>query len=170
MKIFLTGFMGSGKTTVGKKLANLLGYTFIDMDTFIEQQESSTIAQLFETKGEEYFRKIENQYLKKLLQKENVVVATGGGAPCFHNNMELMNKHSTTVYLKLTPKAFVSRVYDPNTERPLLKGKNKAELETFFGQKLAIREPFYKQAKHTVDAIGNGPGDIAQEIMDLVVR
>ncbi|NBC83318.1 MAG: AAA family ATPase [Bacteroidetes bacterium] len=169
MKIFLIGFMGSGKTTVGKKLANLLNYTFMDMDQYIEYEEGRSVSQIFELAGEDYFRQAESRALHALLQKEDIVVATGGGTPCFNNNMKLITQNSIAIYLKLSPKAFVSRVYDPNTNRPLIKGKSREELEKYAEELLSKREPYYTQAKHIVNAINEGPGEIAYKVKTLLL-
>src|SRR5437773_11285939 len=97
--IFLMGFMGSGKTFFGKQLAQLLNYEFIDLDELIGKNEGATIAEIFFSKGEAYFRSKESSLLKSLSQNENAVIATGGGTPCFHDNMKWMNEHGITVYL-----------------------------------------------------------------------
>src|SRR5436853_6290275 len=96
-KVFLIGFMGSGKTFLGKQLAQLLNYEFIDLDEWIEQREKKSIAEIFSEDGEEYFRKKESQQLKLLAEKNNAVIATGGGTPCFHDNMKWMNDHGFTI-------------------------------------------------------------------------
>src|SRR5690554_4257405 len=99
-RIFIIGYMGSGKTTVGKKLAKSLSLSFIDLDAFIESKYRKTIAEIFAEKGEDGFRKIESKALSEVALIEDVVISTGGGAPCFYNNMELMNKTGTTVIYK----------------------------------------------------------------------
>jgi len=164
MIVFLTGFMGSGKTTVGKKLATRLGYTFIDMDQFIEQTHNQTITEIFTQQGESAFREMEHQALKVLSEKENSVIATGGGAPCYFNNMETMNKAGQTVYLKISPRVFASRVYNPKTERPLLKGKSHDELEIYAAEMLNKRAPFYEMAKITINAMDGSAAQIASTL------
>ncbi|NJM14306.1 MAG: shikimate kinase [Bacteroidales bacterium] len=101
MNVFLVGFMGSGKTTIGKKLAHLLGKAFIDMDEYIENKQGKTIAEIFSAVGEETFRALEKEKLCELVKLNNTVISTGGGAPCFHNNMQLMNAHAETIYIQV---------------------------------------------------------------------
>ncbi len=153
MLIYLVGYMGSGKTTAGKKLASLLGYNFVDLDQVIETRERMSIAELFDEKGEAYFRRIEHQVVMESGQLNNSVIATGGGAPCFHNNMEVMNQAGITIYIELSPKALIDRLKGGMAKRPILKGKTPDELEQFITEALAVRAPFYKQARLVVDGI-----------------
>lgn len=152
MRIFLLGFMGSGKTTIGKKLARTLGYAFVDLDKVIETRAEMSITQYFELHGEAAFRELERDCLQNEISSENVVVATGGGAPCFFDNMEWMNQNGATVYLMLSPKALASRLQG-STGRPLLSGLQGVELSRFIETKLESREPFYKKAKFWVDGL-----------------
>ncbi len=150
-KIFLIGFMGSGKTTLGKSLAEKLQYPFLDMDTLIEKEEGLSIAQIFKKKGESYFRKKERKILQSIIKDyTTAVVSTGGGAPCFFDHMEQMNKAGKTIYLQLTPGETIQRIQDAKNHRPLLKGKSDKELLAFISGKLAEREPFYLQASHII--------------------
>jgi shikimate kinase len=117
-KIFITGYMGSGKSTAGKKLASELGYEFIDLDHFIETEYKQTIPEIFASKGEKEFRSMENNTLKKVLEKKkDAVVACGGGTPCYFNNMELMNNNGITIYLKMSVDALVSRLLQAKEKR-----------------------------------------------------
>ncbi len=145
--VFLIGFMGSGKTHWGKIWAAKNGLNFYDLDEVIETKEGKTIATIFETKGEGYFRKIETAALHTLSEKQNCIIACGGGAACFNDNMQWMNENGTTVYLSATPQYIFNHVIDGQLKRPLIKKLNKAELLFFIEQKLKEREPFYKQAK-----------------------
>jgi shikimate kinase len=145
--VFLIGFMGSGKTYWGKIWAEKNGLAFYDLDEVIEKKQGKTIAAIFETTGEEYFRKIETAALHTLSEKQNCIIACGGGAACFNNNMHWMNEHGTTVYLSATPQYIFNHVIDGQHKRPLIKKFNKAELLFFIEQKLKEREPFYNQAK-----------------------
>jgi shikimate kinase len=138
--------MGSGKSTVGKGLAKNLGLIFIDMDDFIEQRNMRTIPKIFAEDGEDGFRKIERKALLELSEFENVVIGTGGGAPCFFDNMEIIKKSGKSVYLKGTPRILAERLKNSKVERPLIKGKNEEELITFIDETLAKREKWYKQA------------------------
>jgi shikimate kinase len=151
MKIFLIGFMGSGKTTTGKKLAYRLSYSYLDLDEFIEQQEQDSIRNIFEKKGEHYFREKEREYLRKIAGCDNCVISTGGGAPCFFDNIDYMNKAGLTVYLKMEPGQLVSRLKDGKEERPLIKDKDDQELLQFIRDKLSEREMHYSKAQLIVD-------------------
>ncbi len=149
-KFFITGYMGSGKSTAGKKLSAKLGYEFIDLDKFIENEYQQTIPEIFSTKGEGEFRAMEHNALKKLIEKDNIVVACGGGTPCYYNNMELMNNHGNTVYLKMSADSLVHRLMDAKEKRPLVANKSEEELRTFVNRQLEKREDFYHQAQYTV--------------------
>lgn len=147
MLIFLIGYMGSGKTSIGKKLARKLGYTFIDLDEYIEKQAHKSISEIFSQYGEEYFRKIEAKHLKTIAQdQKNCIISTGGGAPCFHNNMELMGSAGYSIYLKLSPKSLQFRLASSKSKRPLITGKTDKELLDFIVTHLQEREEFYNKA------------------------
>jgi len=152
MKVFLIGFMGSGKTTIGKKLANYLKYEFIDLDKLIESRSGMSIVSYFELHGEVAFRELERDILQKTEFPENVIIATGGGAPCFSDNMEWMNKNGLVAYLSLSPKALASRLEHSKTDRPLIRHLKGDELIDFISAKLKDREEFYNQAKYVVSA------------------
>lgn len=149
-KIFLTGYMGSGKTSAGKTLATQLGYEFIDLDKFVEQEYKMTIPEIFSSKGEKEFRAMEHNALKKVIEKENTVVACGGGTPCYYNNMELMNNNGTTVYLKMSADSLVNRLMNAKDKRPLILNKDEKQLREFVNRQLEKREDTYHQAQYTV--------------------
>lgn len=151
MLIFLIGYMGSGKTTAGKKLAQALGYEFVDVDDLIELKEGKTIAQLFDAEGEDCFREIEKQVLQATFNKNNAVISTGGGAPCFFDNMEQMNKHGKTIYIELEPRVLAERLKNEKNERPLIKNKTDEKLLSFIEATLAKRNPYYKKAQKIVE-------------------
>lgn len=151
-RIFLVGLMGSGKTHFGKKIADFIGWNFIDLDQYIEEKEAMRIPQIFEKHGENHFRQLESKYLKEIVLLEQIVVATGGGTPCFHGNMEMMNRSGETWYLKITPATAAERVKHQIAERPLLKGKSSDDLVSFFTKQLKEREPFYARAKRRIHA------------------
>lgn len=145
-KVFLIGFMGAGKTTVGKKLANKLNYNFIDLDNHIEQKHRHTISSIFDLVGEEGFRKIEHETLKEVATSENdCIISLGGGTPCFSNNLELIKKNGIAVYLKYSPEILHSRIKNSGAKRPLVR-QNKDNLLEFITKKLSDREKFYSQA------------------------
>ena len=146
MKIFLIGFMGSGKTTLGRKLASKMGFEFIDLDHKLEQQVELSIAEYFSFFGEDAFRKLESEVLKKTPYPDNVIVSTGGGLPCYFDNMDWMKGNGKVVYIKLPPKTLAARLESGKEERPLLQDKHGDDLVAFIEQKLAEREGFYMQA------------------------
>ena len=151
MKIFLIGFMGSGKTTLGRKLANILQYQFIDLDSFIEEQEGRTISQIFQQDGEDYFRNLERFHLHRFFDKEDIVISTGGGTPCFFDNMDQMNVYGKTIYINMHPKALLPRLISSSNTRPLLSGKKdeKGILDYVF-KTIRSREKYYYKAKIVV--------------------
>ena len=146
MKIFLIGFMGSGKTTIGRDLAELLGFDFVDTDRFIEMLYHTTVAQIFTQKGEAAFREMEYGVLQELIGRERAVVATGGGMPCYSANMELMLASGKVAYLKTHPQTLAGRLQYSHAERPLIKGKTETELRQYIVEKLIEREPYYLRA------------------------
>jgi len=157
--------MGSGKTTIGLPLAKQLGYQFIDQDELIEKHYSTSVGEVFAKFGEQKFRETEHNVLTEAVHSDNLVISTGGGAPCFFNNMDFMNQNGITVYLKAEPETLMNRLKNQTDSRPLLKGKNESELLQFITGKLADRESFYFQAKLVL------PTDILQveEIINKLV-
>ncbi len=147
MKIFLIGYMGSGKSTLGKALATILSVPFIDMDNAIELMSGQSISEIFEKHGEAYFRNLESKALKDMEGVEAAIVACGGGTPCFNDNLEWMNKEGLTIYLKLSPQSIVQRLKNKRDERPLIKNKSEKELHDFIEQHLNSRTVFYEQAQ-----------------------
>jgi shikimate kinase len=145
MKVYLIGYMGSGKTTVGKKLARSLNYEFIDLDSQIEAVLGTTISDFFQEKGEDAFREIEREELHNTFQVENTVISLGGGTPCFFDNLEQINKHGKSVYLKLSATSLASRLQNAKTPRPLIKDLTDGELFEFVQQQLGERERFYNR-------------------------
>lgn len=145
-KIYFIGFMGSGKSTTGKKLAASMGWSFIDLDKKIEEETGKTIPEIFSYHGEDYFRKVEAEVLRSLKSHKETIIATGGGAPCHSDNMSFMLETGLTVYLKLTPIQLKDRLSGSKTERPLIKGLSSEELLSFIEKKLVIREGYYSQA------------------------
>lgn len=150
-RIFLIGYMGSGKTTLGKKLAARLGYQFIDLDHAFEEQQGMSIAQFFSKHGEDAFRQKESALLKEVNYPEKTIISTGGGLPCFFDNMAWMNANGYTIYIKLNAKVLAGRLESGKEERPLLRDKQGEALIAFIDEKLAEREPFYSQARLVVN-------------------
>lgn len=150
MKVFLIGFMGSGKTTIGKKLASYLNYEFIDLDKFIEAKAGMSIVDYFAAHGEGAFRELEKDILQNTDYPENVIIATGGGAPCYGDNMEWMNANGRVAYLSLSPKALASRLENSKADRPLIRNLKGDELIEFITSKLKEREPFYTKSQFEI--------------------
>lgn len=167
-RIFLVGFMGSGKTTSGRQLARAAGYEFVDLDTAIELETGLDINSIFEQHGEKYFRSIEQRVLKSLISKNNIVVATGGGTPCFHNNMQWMKANGVTVYLDTHPGVLYYRLAPLKAKRPLIKSLTDVELIEFILDKLALREGIYQQADYVIN--GNDQKEtVIKRLTDLFI-
>jgi shikimate kinase len=145
--IFLIGFMASGKTSKGKKIARKMEIPFIDLDRVIEEQEKQTITDIFETKGESYFRKLEAKILRQFPKDLKAVIAVGGGAPCFYDNIQYMNHLGTSVFLKRSKQRILGRLRQNKDKRPLVAKLNDQELKDFIEQRLANRNSFYEQAE-----------------------
>jgi len=152
MKIFLTGFMGSGKTYWGKIWARQSGLSFYDLDEEIEKETGKTIAWLFEKKGEAYFRETETGALHTFAEKEDCIIACGGGTACYNDNMQWINKNGISVYLSATPRYIFDRITGEKDRRPLISKINTADMLYYIEQKLKEREPFYKQAAFILQA------------------
>ena len=150
-RIILIGYMGAGKTTIGKALSKELGITFYDLDWYIESRMRKTVSEIFAERGEEGFRKIEYNMLHEVAEFEDVIISCGGGTPCFFDNMDYLNQQGLTVYLKAEPEVLYKHLQMAKVERPLLKGKSKEELLTFIKEQLEKREPFYTKARYTLD-------------------
>lgn len=149
--IIIIGYMGAGKTTVGKALAKELGVMFYDLDWYIESRMRKTVKQIFDEIGEEGFRKIERNMLHEVAEFENVVVSCGGGTPYFFDNMDYMNQLGETIYLKASPETLHTHLKMGKGVRPLLLNKTPEEVEIFIREQLKLREPFYNKAKHIID-------------------
>ena len=149
-KIFIVGFSGAGKSTVGKRLASRLGWQFYDTDSFIERKYHLSIPDFFEKYGENAFRICEKAALMELLEKNHAVISTGGGTPCFFDNMEMMLQNGFVVYLKLAAQSLFIRLQQSRKERPLTTGKGDAQLLEYVETTLLAREPYYNRAHLTV--------------------
>ena len=148
-RIFLIGYMGAGKTTLGKAFARALGLTFVDLDWYIEERFHKSIRQLFAERGEEGFRELEKRMLHEAGEFEDVVISVGGGTPCFFDNMEYMNEAGETVFLDVNLQVLFRRLKVAKQQRPLLDGKTDEELMAFIQEALQKRLPFCTKAKHT---------------------
>lgn len=147
MRIYLIGYMGSGKTTLGNKLAGVLGLAFIDLDKYLEERNYKTVPQLFAEFGEDGFRQREKKALEEVSEITDVVVATGGGAPCFFDNIERMNNTGITVFLDIPTAELAERLMKSKTDRPLIRGKSKDELTILIEDMMQKRRPYYEKAK-----------------------
>lgn len=150
-RIILVGYMGSGKTTIGRQLAMALGLEFYDLDWYIETRYHSTVARIFAERGEAGFRELERNMLHEVAEFENIVLSCGGGTPCFFDNMDYLNQQGDTVYLKATPQVLARHLRMGRVERPLIKGKDEQQLLQYIEESLQSREPFYSRAKHVLD-------------------
>ena len=153
MRVFLIGYMASGKSTAAKKLAKKLEIDAVDLDAEIVKSSGMSIPEIFKLKGEKGFRKLERAELRKWMGKDNFVMACGGGTPCFFESMDEMNAAGETIYLQMTPKAVVDRVQSAKTERPILKGLSQEKMLGKVAFQIEKREPFYTRAKWTVNGV-----------------
>ncbi|MCU0415768.1 MAG: shikimate kinase [Cytophagaceae bacterium] len=168
MNIYLVGLPGSGKSTLGRQIADSLQYTYIDLDDAIIASEGMTIEDIFKHKGENYFRELEYHVLHQTFSKKNSVISTGGGAPCYFDNMQRMNENGTTLYIKPDIDELVKRLLSQGREnRPLLKGKNDKQVKDFIVQKYNERSPFYELAKKTFSSNQLKASDILRYLKTL---
>lgn len=163
--IYIIGFMGSGKSTAGKKLATSMGWSFVDLDKKIEERTGKTIPEIFSDYGEDYFRKVETEVLRSLKSQKETIISTGGGAPCHSDNMSFMLETGLTVYLRLTPVQLKSRLSNSKGVRPLIKDLNSENLLSFIEKKLITREEYYCQAEIQIDGF-----DIDYIFLDTLVK
>lgn len=155
--IIIIGYMGAGKTTIGKALAKDLNLMFYDLDWYIESRMRKTVKQIFDESGEDGFRQIEHNMLHEVAEFENIVLSCGGGTPCFFDNMEYLNECGETIYLKASPEVLHAHLKMGKGVRPLLLNKTPEEVDVFIREQLKQREPFYEKAKHIyhIDVIDN---------------
>ncbi len=151
--VYIIGFMGSGKSTAGKKLAASLEWTFIDLDRKIEEKAGKTIPQIFAQDGEDQFRQIETDVLKSVKGLTETIISTGGGTPCHGDNMDLMLETGLTIYLKMTPQQLTNRLLESTGERPLIKNIPDDQLFGFIEKKLSVREKWYARANIIIEGI-----------------
>lgn len=146
VRIFLIGYMGAGKTTLGKAYARKYGLSFVDLDWYIEERYHKSVSEMFAERGESGFREIERNMLHEVGAFEDVIISTGGGTPCFFDNMEFMNSIGTTVFLDVHPDVLFRRLRVATASRPILQGKTDDELRLFIVEKLTERLSVYEQA------------------------
>lgn len=169
MKIVLMGYMASGKSAVGRLLAKVLDFQFVDLDEFIEEKESSTISEIFELKGEIYFRKKEGEYLQELLNSnEKKIISLGGGTPCYGNNIEIIENNSISFYLKASIYTIYERLMGETTKRPLVATVGKDNLKEFIAKHLFERDVYYNRANYKISVNDKTITQIANEIKELI--
>lgn len=170
-RIFLIGFMCSGKTTLGRLLAERTGCRFIDLDEYIIKQQGKSVNAIFDESGEDGFRQIERDALHEVAEsEESAIIAAGGGTPCFFDNMEYINSCGKSVYLYSSREALLNRLERYSATRPLLKGKNREELSEYVSSAMSQREAFYNKASVRFDVGTLMSKDDVQEAIDRLCR
>ncbi len=149
-RIYLIGYMGSGKSSALKQLGKLLSWSTYDLDNLFEERYKISVQDFFHKYDEAAFRKLESQLLKETINYENAVIATGGGTPCFFDNMDWMNENGTTIFIKVAPMTAVHRLMQSKKKRPLIEGKSEQEVIEFVNRHYGERMKFYEKAKITV--------------------
>ena len=171
MNIILLGYMGVGKSLIGRHLSNILNQKFIDLDEYIETKKSKSIHDIFKDSGDIYFRKIESQFLSDFLQNNtNIILSVGGGTPCYNNNISLINSNNNiSVYLKDTNLELAKRLFQKKEGRPLISNiKSEKKMIEFVSKHLFEREVFYNQATIKIDCHGNDVNTICKEIISVL--
>jgi shikimate kinase len=168
VNIYLIGFMGSGKSSTGRKIASSLRWNFADTDKIVEEQEGATVPEIFEQKGEEYFRKAETRALRCASERSRSIIACGGGTPCSAENMEIMKSTGLTVYLKMPAGALASRLLKSKTKRPLLRGAGEAGMNERVQELLAGRSAWYEQADIVIDGMNDTVEEMTSAIAGLI--
>lgn len=156
--------MGSGKTSVGKKLSSLVDYQFVDTDQWIEKREQKSISEIFELEGENRFRSIEHECFLEIVNMKNTVVSTGGGLPCHFNHIDLMNQHGISIYLEADASFLASRLLHHKNKRPLIADVEDEDLPQFLGEILMERAAFYEKSKIHIDSKNLKASDIVDAI------
>jgi len=170
-KLILLGYMGAGKSTIGRLLAKEMGSFFLDLDQMLVEQEGKSIPEIFESKGEIYFRKAEHLLLKDTLSsRSNIVLSLGGGTPCYANNHELYQRPDCkSIYLKASISILKSRLDLDSTQRPLIRNLSMLEREEFIAKQLFERSFYYNQAQNILVVDGKSPEDITKEIINTLI-
>mgnify|MGYP001115491571 CR=1 FL=1 len=169
-KVVLVGYMASGKSSVGKILAERLNVDFIDLDVYIEMEEDLSISNIFTEKGEVYFRIKETEYLTKLLDSEkNFVLSVGGGTPCYANNIKLIAEKAESFYLKASLNTLYNRLKKQRKNRPLIASLKLENLKEFIAKHLFERALYYDKAKHLINTDDKIINEIVEEIKNKLI-
>lgn len=170
MKLFLVGYMGCGKSSLGRKIAKRAEMRFVDMDSVIEEREGASVSDIFRYEGEKYFRGKERELIEEVaLAADDVVVSTGGGVPTWQDNMARMNEIGVVVYLRRTAERIASRLSPHGRQkRPKLRGLNDEELVRFMRENMAEREPFYSQARYCIDCDNLSDEELIEKIVSIL--
>lgn len=170
MILFLVGYAGSGKSSLGKRLQRALGLRLVDTDKLVERSEGATVADIFYYQGEEYFRCAERDVIESLVADDfEGIVATGGGLAVWRDNMERMNRVGTTIYLRRSPEQILSRLTEyGRNKRPMFRGKSDEELLAFMHEQLALREPFYERAELVIDCNRISDEEVVERIIEYI--
>lgn len=167
MKIYLIGYMASGKTNLGKEMAAVSGMPMVDMDDLFEEKYRLSITEFFEKYGEPVFRRLEHGILEDTFLMDDVIIATGGGTPCFFDNMDLILQSGVSVYLKAPVEVLLSRLRGIRKKRPLLKEVSEEELEAFITGQIREREPYYLRAEYVVEGPDIDAGELLKKIQTV---
>lgn len=170
MRLFLVGYAGSGKSSLGKRLQRALGLKFVDTDKLVEQSEGASVADIFYYQGEEYFRCAERDIVESLaVEGFEGVVATGGGLAVWRDNMERLKQLGTTIYLRRSPEQILSRLTEyGRNKRPMFRGKSDEELLAFMHEQLGLREPFYERAELVIDCNKISDDEVVNRIIEYI--
>lgn len=170
MRIFIIGYMGAGKSAIGRSVAKSLNLNFYDLDTEIENRYHLSIESIFKRFDENCFRNLETQALKKIIEEDNILLSCGGGTPCFNNNIQTIKEHGCCIYIKLPPKALLSRITNSKKKRPLVENKTPEELLEYITRNLEEREKFYNQADITIEGLNLNKNELVKTISEYITK
>jgi shikimate kinase len=168
MLIFLTGFMGSGKSTAGKLVSSKTGYTYIDLDAAIEEKEKKSITEIFNDAGQDYFRQLETEMLHSLADQKKAIVSVGGGCPCVNENIEWMNSNGKTIYLKAHHGTLFHRLMPTKKNRPLIAQLSDVQLMEYILNQLPVRDKFYSRSHFTIETATEQPSVLCHRIVEVM--
>ncbi len=167
MRIFLIGFMGCGKTTLGKRLAIKMNYEFIDLDHELEKRVEMSVGEYFAKQGENAFRELESNLLKNISYPTNCIISAGGGTPCYFDNMEFMNHTGITIYIEMAPEALAKRLEHGKYKRPLIKNMDEEQLIKFITTKLQERNQYYKRSYLSINGVNVNPEKLRLQLFQV---